>query len=318
MAAAAASTSINTAPALRDQPRRRVDALVPIHALARARTHCHVKEPAPAAAVNASRCADPSSTGKPVTTAAKTARVAGLAKVSPKNMAQTTSGPAPASAGAVGSADCSRTGRSAASAMTVSSAALARLTGVVQRSGCATAAGPAQAASPASAPAVMGASSADAIGDAIDRRILGVLFEHGRVSYTELASRVALSQTAVAERVRKMVAAGQISRFQAVAPPAEVGRDLQALVDVELERGSDAEAFEAAVSDLAAVLEVLHVTGAGDYQMRVACAHTRELDRFVRYLKHELGVRRTTTRVVLEHVIGAMPVHGPGLRPGPT
>ena len=47
------------------------------------------------------------------------------------------------------------------------------------------------------------------------------------------------------------------------------------------------------------VLGSPHLSGAPDYQLRVACRDTAELDRLLRHLKREGGVSETDTRVVL-------------------
>ena len=45
------------------------------------------------------------------------------------------------------------------------------------------------------------------------------------------------------------------------------------------------------------------MTGRFDYQLRVACRDTAELDRLLRQLKTELGAAETRTRVVLRSAI---------------
>ena len=47
------------------------------------------------------------------------------------------------------------------------------------------------------------------------------------------------------------------------------------------------------------VTDAVHVTGRFDYQLRVACRDTAELDRLLRHLKRDSGVSETDTRVVL-------------------
>ena len=53
------------------------------------------------------------------------------------------------------------------------------------------------------------------------------------------------------------------------------------------------------MAKLEAVTDAVHVTGRFDYQLRVACRDTAELDRLLRHLKREGGVTDTETRVVL-------------------
>ena len=50
---------------------------------------------------------------------------------------------------------------------------------------------------------------------------------------------------------------------------------------------------------LDAVVEVLHLSGAPDYQLRVACRDTAELDVLLRTLRNRLGAHDTETTIVL-------------------
>jgi Lrp/AsnC family leucine-responsive transcriptional regulator len=135
--------------------------------------------------------------------------------------------------------------------------------------------------------------------DAVDREILGKLREDARLSWRELGASVGLSANAVADRVRRLRAAGVIRGFTAVVDPAAGGRVLEALVGVTLAPDTDSDAFAAACARLEPVAEVLHMAGVPDYQVRVACRDTGELDRLLRGLRRDLGAERTETRVIL-------------------
>ena len=52
-------------------------------------------------------------------------------------------------------------------------------------------------------------------------------------------------------------------------------------------------------SRLEQVIEVLHLTGAPDYQLRVACRDTAELDALLRALRVEHGAADTDTTIIL-------------------
>ena len=47
------------------------------------------------------------------------------------------------------------------------------------------------------------------------------------------------------------------------------------------------------------MLEVLHLTGAPDYQLRVACRDTAELDALLRTLRLRHGAADTDTTIIL-------------------
>ena len=68
---------------------------------------------------------------------------------------------------------------------------------------------------------------------------------------------------------------------------------------VTLARGTDSDAFSTAAAKLAPVTEVLHLTGAPDYQLRVSCRDTAELDALLRTLRLRLGASDTETTIVL-------------------
>src|SRR5215210_7400007 len=107
--------------------------------------------------------------------------------------------------------------------------------------------------------------------DAVDAEILRLLREDGRLSWRDLGAAVGLSANAAADRVRRLRRAGVITGFTALVDPAAGGRRLEALVGVTLRRETDSDAFATAAARLPAVTEVLHLSGAPDYQLRVAC-----------------------------------------------
>ena len=135
--------------------------------------------------------------------------------------------------------------------------------------------------------------------DATDSEILNLLREDARISWRDLGAAVGLSANAAAERVRRLRRAGVVTGFVALVDPAAGGRKLEALVGVTLAHGTDSDAFAAAVAKLHPVTEVLHLTGAPDYQLRVACRDTAELDALLRTLRLRLGAGDTETTIIL-------------------
>ena len=135
--------------------------------------------------------------------------------------------------------------------------------------------------------------------DAVDSEILRLLREDGRLSWRDLGAAVGLSANAAADRVRRLRHAGVITGFVALVDPAAGGRRLEALVGVTLAPGTDSDAFAVAVSRLEPVTEVLHLSGAPDYQLRVSCRDTAELDILLRALRLRAGAADTETTIIL-------------------
>jgi Lrp/AsnC family leucine-responsive transcriptional regulator len=135
--------------------------------------------------------------------------------------------------------------------------------------------------------------------DGIDSEILRMLREDARVSWRDLGAAVGLSSNAAADRVRRLRRAGIITGFAAQVDPAAGGRQLEALISVTLLPGTDSDEFATLSDKLAPVSEVLHLAGTPDYQLRVACHDTAELDTLLRALRLRLGVADTDTKIIL-------------------
>jgi Lrp/AsnC family leucine-responsive transcriptional regulator len=133
--------------------------------------------------------------------------------------------------------------------------------------------------------------------DAIDREILGILANDGRIGWSELGARVRLSPNAAAERVRKLVRAGVIRRFTTDIDQAAFGRTLQAVIDVRVATGNR---FHDVLVECDEVTWLAHVTGRTDYQVHVSCAGTEGLQRVLTRFRDDYGAVETLTTVVLE------------------
>ena len=140
--------------------------------------------------------------------------------------------------------------------------------------------------------------------DRIDRRIIDILLDEGRVSWKELADRVHLAPSSVADRVRRMEAAGIVRGYSARIDRAALGRDVRAVVDVALPPGLDPAEFERRLAERDEVTLAMYVTGPADYTIIVDCAGAVGLDDFVRWLKTHGGVARTESKFVLRPVLG--------------
>ncbi len=138
--------------------------------------------------------------------------------------------------------------------------------------------------------------------DRLDRRIIEVLRTEGRISWKELADRVHLAPSSVADRVRRLEAAGVIRGYHAHIEPSSLGRDVRAVVDVALPPGSDPADFELRLAQRDEVALAMYVTGPADYTIIVDCSGAEGLDAFIRWLKAEGGVARTESKFVLRPV----------------
>lgn len=141
--------------------------------------------------------------------------------------------------------------------------------------------------------------------DDFDLRIIDVLSADGRISLVDLASRVGLSKTPTAARLRRLESLGVIRGYRALIDPIRLGRDHVAFVEVRLSDTREAAlaAFNAAVADIAEVEEAHMIAGAFDYLLKVRstsmAAYRHVLAEKISSLPH---VAHTSTYVAMEAV----------------
>ncbi|MBS3804481.1 MAG: Lrp/AsnC family transcriptional regulator [Oleiphilaceae bacterium] len=119
--------------------------------------------------------------------------------------------------------------------------------------------------------------------DKIDRRILSVLQDDGRLSNQMLAETVGLSPAACWRRVRALEDKGVILGYSARLDPERLGQGLCVLVNLSLLRHTiDSTAdIEQQVSSYSEVLQCFAVTGSADFILRVVVPDMAAYDRFL-------------------------------------
>ena len=138
--------------------------------------------------------------------------------------------------------------------------------------------------------------------DALDRLILDELRRSGRASWRELGERVGLGPTATADRVRRLEREGVIRGYHADVDLSVLGIGLRAITELQLGTITDHEAFEEELARTPEVQVAMHVTGAHDYVLQLACPDVATLDRLLTTWKMEAGVSESSTRIVLRDV----------------
>lgn len=113
--------------------------------------------------------------------------------------------------------------------------------------------------------------------DATDWRILDVLQREGRASFAELARAVAMSPSAVTERVRRLEEAGIISGYAAVVDPERLGLPVLAFVRLRYPNGNY-KPFRDLLETTPEVVEAHHVTGDDCFVLKVTARSMRHLE----------------------------------------
>lgn len=141
--------------------------------------------------------------------------------------------------------------------------------------------------------------------DKIDRKILDLLQEDGRISNVKLAEKIHLSPTPCLERVKRLEKEGYIKKYVAVLEPKMLNSALVSFIEVSLGR-TTTEAFDKfseVIMRMDEVQECHMVAGGFDYLIKV---RTRDMEHYRRFLSEKLAliddISNTHTYVVMEEI----------------
>ncbi|MEV6549473.1 Lrp/AsnC family transcriptional regulator [Streptomyces sp. NPDC051597] len=113
--------------------------------------------------------------------------------------------------------------------------------------------------------------------DATDWRILDALQQDGRATFAELARSVAMSPSAVTERVRRLEEAGVISGYTAVVDQERLGRGILAFVRLRYPNGNY-KPFHDLLDATSEIMEAHHVTGDDCFVIKVGARSMSHLE----------------------------------------
>ena len=141
--------------------------------------------------------------------------------------------------------------------------------------------------------------------DNIDRSLLAEIQQDSRISNSELARRIKLSQPATHARLKRLESLGVVRQHVSLLDRDKLGLDLICFFQVRLEAHSEQTLlnFESEVSKFPEVLECHYLTGQFDYLLKAVFENRRALEQFERQQLRTLSdVAQITTSVALSEV----------------
>ena len=142
--------------------------------------------------------------------------------------------------------------------------------------------------------------------DRIDRKILKVLQEDGRIKNLELAEIVNLSSTPCAKRVKKLEERGIISGYSANIGAIAAGYQICAFVLIEISSNTReaANQFAKQIKDISAITECHMTSGSLDY---IAKVYAKSLKDYESVIKDELGkievIAKIESMIILDNIL---------------
>lgn len=107
--------------------------------------------------------------------------------------------------------------------------------------------------------------------DSLDRNILKILQKNGKITNAKLSEEIGLSPAPTLERVKKLEQSGIIKSYHAELNSEKLGLGVNTFVQVSLKghNKTNIDIFTSKIKEIDEVIECHHVTGSGDFLLRV-------------------------------------------------
>lgn len=138
--------------------------------------------------------------------------------------------------------------------------------------------------------------------DDLDRRIIALLVEDGRLSFAGLGERIGLSTPATKRRVDRLVRDGVVRRFTAEIDPGALGWTIEAFVELYCEGRVPPEKMRALAQSVPEVVDAYTVTGEADGIVVVRAESPAHFEEVLGVIRNYPGVSRTRSAIVLSHL----------------
>ncbi|GAB3936210.1 Lrp/AsnC family transcriptional regulator [Kribbella albertanoniae] len=132
--------------------------------------------------------------------------------------------------------------------------------------------------------------------DAVDREILFILQQDGRLSGADIGRRVNLSQPAVSARIQRLERQGVIKGYTALVDPAQVGLNIHAVVRLRTTHARIPEAL-ALFTELPEITAAYRLTGEDCFLLDI---HTPDAAALARVVDTVGRLGPATTSLVLD------------------
>lgn len=150
--------------------------------------------------------------------------------------------------------------------------------------------------------------------DRYEKKILEILQADARISSGDLADKVGLSQSPCWRRVNMLEESGVIRKRVVLVDRKKVGLRAQVFAQVKLSAHGRAHLadFEAAIADIAEVIECYVLMGTVDFLLRVITVDIESYEKlFFEKLSRLPGVQEITSSIALSEIKSstALPIH---------
>ena len=138
--------------------------------------------------------------------------------------------------------------------------------------------------------------------DKLDQRIIELLTENARASYSEIGEAVGISRVAVKMRVQSLEQRGIIEGYTTIINPQRIGGAVSCYFEIETSPSDLAEVTER-LAQCGTVTQIYRVTGKNKLHVHAVAASAEDLDRLINEVIDPLpGVLDISCNIILSRI----------------
>ena len=138
--------------------------------------------------------------------------------------------------------------------------------------------------------------------DESDRKIVRLLIENARVSYSDLGDKIGLSRVAVKARIQALERRGIIEEYTTVINPQKISGAVSCYFEIETTPGSLSEVIDILNGD-DTVTQIYRVTGRDKLHVHAVAASGEEMETFLHAVIDTLpGVVNCSCNIILSRI----------------
>ena len=138
--------------------------------------------------------------------------------------------------------------------------------------------------------------------DESDQKIVRLLIENARVSYSDLGDKIGLSRVAVKARIQALEQRGIIEEYTTVINPQKISGAVSCYFEIETTPGSLSEVIDILTGD-DTVTQIYRVTGRDKLHVHAVAASGEEMETFLHAVIDTLpGVVNCSCNIILSRI----------------
>ena len=138
--------------------------------------------------------------------------------------------------------------------------------------------------------------------DALDQKIVRLLIENARISYSDIGQEVGISRVAVKARIQALEQRGIIEEYTTIINPQKISGAVSCYFEIETLPDTLAEVTET-LKENEAITQVYRVTGKNKLHVHAAAASSEEMEKLIREVIDPLpGVVSCSCNIILSRI----------------